>query len=73
MHFRYVSSDVSAGDKVFLFGEITITCPMLLLNQPPIKVQSEKVSFSVANQLFKQLWLFTPGNAGPFVPTETRS
>lgn len=73
MLFRYVHSDVSAGDKVFLFGEITITCPMLLLNQLPIKVQSEKVSFSVARQLFKQLWLLTPGNARPFVPTETQS
>lgn len=46
---------------------------MLLLNQLPIKVQSEKVSFSVARQLFKQLWLLTPGNARPFVPTETQS
>lgn len=71
MHFRYVSMDVSAGDMVLLFGGITITCPMLLLNQPHVKVWSEKVLFSVANQLFKQLWLLTPGNAGPSVPTET--
>lgn len=50
-----------------------LTCPMPLLKQPPIKVESHKLSSSVANQLCKQLQLLTPGNAGLLVPAESCS